>query len=177
MNRIVSGALALLLIASPLTVFAQGTGEPAHMSAEPVATGPAVTVGDLEISGAFTRATLPNAPVGGGYLTITNTGTADDRLVSVSSDVAGSTGIHEMKMDGDVMKMTELPDGLVIPSSGTVSLAPGGYHIMFTDLKQAFTEGESIAVTLIFEKAGTVDVQLPVGAINADEPSHDMMGM
>jgi copper(I)-binding protein len=135
------------------------------------------TVGDLEISGAFTRATLPNAPVGGGYLTITNKGDADDRLVSVSSDVAGSTAVHEMKLEGDVMKMTELPDGLAIPAGASVSLAPGGHHIMFMDLTQAFTEGESIAVTLTFEKAGSVEVQLPVGAINADEPSHDMMGM
>jgi uncharacterized protein YcnI len=157
---------------APALLVTAGGGEHDHDMAPAV-----TTVGDLEISGAFTRATLPNAPVGGGYLTISNKGTADDRLVSMSSDVAGSTQVHEMKMDGDVMKMTELPDGLVIPAGGTISLEPGGYHIMFMDLKQAFIEGESVAVTLTFEKAGSVEVQLPVGTINADEPSHDMMGM
>ena len=177
MNRILSGALALLLVTSPIAVFAPASGALAETSAEPTATGPVVIIDDIKITGGFTRATLPNAPVGAGYLTITNMGDADDRLVSARSDVAGSTQIHEMRMEGDVMKMTELPDGLVIPAGGTISLAPGGYHLMFMDLKQAFTEGESVSVTLTFEKAGSVEVELPVGSINADEPSHNMMGM
>jgi uncharacterized protein YcnI/copper(I)-binding protein len=133
--------------------------------------GGGVTVGDLEITGAFTRATLPNAPVGGGYLTITNNGAADDRLVSVSTPLAGTSQIHEMKMEGDVMKMNELPDGLAIPAGESVSLAPGGYHLMFMGLTGPFVEGQSIAVTLTFEKAGTVEVQLPVGSPAAKGPA------
>lgn len=135
--------------------------------------GAPVTVGDLEITGAFTRATLPNAPVGGGYLTITNRGGADDRLVSVSTPAAGMSQIHEMKMEGDVMKMNELPDGLVIPAGGSVALAPGGYHLMFMDLTGPFVEGQSITVTLTFEKAGAVDVQLPIGSPAAKGPAMD----
>lgn len=135
--------------------------------------GAPVTVGDLEISGAFTRATLPNAPVGGGYLTITNKGAADDCLVSVSTPAAGTSQIHEMKMDGDVMKMNELPDGLVIPAGQSVSLAPGGYHLMFMDLTGPLVEGQSITVTLTFEKAGAVEVQLPVGSPAARGPAMD----
>ena len=126
--------------------------------------------GDLNISLPFTRATLPNAPVGGGFLTIENTGTEADRLVSVTSTVAGATQIHEMAMQGDVMKMRELTDGLEIPAGETVVLAPGGFHIMFMGLKQAFVEGETVAVTLTFEKAGAVEVRLPVQAPAADAP-------
>lgn len=132
-----------------------------------------VTLGDLEITGAFTRATLPNAPVAGGYLTISNTGTADDRLVSASTPAAGMSQIHEMKMEGDVMKMNELPEGLVIPAGGSVSLAPGGYHLMFMDLAGPLVEGGSITVTLTFEKAGTVDVEIPVGSPAAKGPAMD----
>ena len=130
-----------------------------------------IHLGDINISLPFTRATLPNAPVGGGFLTIENTGTEPDRLISVASTVAGATQIHEMAMQGDVMKMRELADGLEIPAGETVVLAPGGFHIMFMGLKQAFVEGETIAVTLTFEKAGSVEVLLPVGAAAADAPA------
>ncbi len=134
----------------------------------------AVTVGDLEISGAFARATLPNAPVGGGYLTIVNHGNADDRLVSASSPVAGKTEVHEMKMEGDVMRMNELPDGLAIPAGETVSLTPGGLHIMFKDLAQPLVEGTRVPITLNFEKAGTVELELSVEGIAAKEPDAHM---
>ena len=77
------------------------------MTARPRAAAP-VTLGSLEISGAFTRATLPNAPVGGGFLTITNTGAEPDRLVSVTSPVSGDVQMHEMAMEDDVMKMQRL---------------------------------------------------------------------
>lgn len=134
----------------------------------------AVTLGDLQISGAFSRATLPNAPVGAGYVTILNTGPNDDRLVSASSPVAGVAQLHEMKMEGDVMKMAELPDGIAIPAGSTVTLSPGGLHIMLMDLKQPLVEGTMVPLTLTFEKSGTIEIQLAVGAINADEPAHAM---
>ena len=130
-----------------------------------------VHLGDINISLPFTRATLPNAPVAGGFLTIENTGTEPDRLISARSDIAGDTQIHEMAMQGDVMKMRQLADGLEIPAGETVVLAPGGFHIMFMGLKQALVEGESITVTLTFEKAGTVDVVLPIEAAAADAPT------
>lgn len=130
-----------------------------------------IHLGDINISLPFTRATLPNAPVGGGFLTIENTGAEADRLISATSTVAGDTQIHEMGMEGDVMKMRQLTDGLEIPAGETVVLAPGGFHIMFMGLKQAFVEGETVAVTLTFEKAGSVEVLLPVGATAADAPA------
>ena len=131
------------------------------------------TIGDLTIAGAFTRATLPNAPVGGAYLTITNSGAADDRLVSASTPAAGMTQIHEMKMDGDVMKMNELPDGLVVPAGQTVKLEPGGYHLMLMKLTGPLVEGTKVPVTLTFEKAGTVEVEVEVGGIAAKAPAMD----
>lgn len=126
-----------------------------------------IHLGPINISQPFTRATLPNAPVGGGFLTIENTGTEPDRLVSATSPASDVVQIHEMAMEGDVMKMRQLPDGLEIPAGETVVLAPGGFHLMFMGLKQAFVEGEAIEVTLVFEKAGTVEVSLPVGAAAA----------
>lgn len=162
MNRILSGAIALiLLLASPLAAAAHEV----------------FTLGTLEITGAFSRATLPNAPVGAGYLLITNNGTANDTLVSASSPVAGVTQIHEMKMEGDVMKMNEVPGGVVIPAGDWVILEPGGLHIMFMDLKEPLVEGTMVPVTLTFANAGSIDIELSVGPINADEPSHDMSGM
>jgi len=135
---------------------------------------PPVTLGSLEIVGAFSRATLPNAPVGGGFLTIVNSGEAD-RLVSVTSAVAGDVQLHEMSMQGDVMKMRQLEDGIEIPAGETITLSPGGLHIMFMGLKQAFVEGETIPLTLTFEKAGAVEITLIVAepaAESADHPDH-----
>jgi hypothetical protein len=133
-----------------------------------------VHLGPINISAPFTRATLPNAPVGGGYLSIENTGTEDDRLVLVASPIAGETQIHDMAMEGDVMKMRHLEDGLVIPAGQTVTLEPGGLHIMLMQLQRKLVEGETITVTLTFEKAGTVDVQLPVLGTAAKSADHTM---
>ncbi|MET3927237.1 copper chaperone PCu(A)C [Devosia sp. 2618] len=127
--------------------------------------------GALNISGAFSRATLPNAPVGGGFMTIENTGTEADRLVSVSSDVAADAQIHEMALQNDIMKMRHLSDGIEIGAGETVVLSPGGYHIMFMKLKQPFVLGETVNVTLNFEKAGSVEVPLTVESTAADAPT------
>lgn len=163
MNRILSSALALLLLASPMTALAQAGATP---GAATLATGPAVTKGEIEVSGGYSRATLPNAPVGAGYFTIKNFGQTDEKLLSASSPVAGVTQIHTMRMEGDVMKMSELPDGVVI-TGGTVAFAPGGYHIMFMELKEPLVEGTSIPLTLNFQNAGAVNIELVVGPINA----------
>ena len=135
-----------------------------------------VHLGDINISAPFARATLPNAPVGGGFLTIENTGSQADRLVSASADIAGDTQIHEMAMSGDVMQMRALADGVEIPAGATVTLAPGGLHIMFLGLNQALVEGESIMLTLVFEHAGSVEIALPVLGVAADAAGHSAAG-
>lgn len=131
-----------------------------------------ITFGALELNGPFTRATLPNAPVAGGFLTIVNTGAEDDRLIAVSADFAKDGQIHEMAMQGDVMKMRQLDEGLVIPAGGSVTLEPGGLHMMFMGLTQPLVEGETAPVTLTFEKAGTVTLDLHILAPAADHMGH-----
>ena len=134
-------------------------------------TGQAVMLGALRIENAFTRATLPNAPSGGGYLTITNTGTEPDRLLGATADAAARVQVHQMAVVDGMMKMGELPDGIEIPPGGTVTLAPGGMHIMFMGLKSPFVEGQAVPVTLRFEKAGDVTVPLTVQGVGAQAPA------
>lgn len=124
--------------------------------------------GDLEITGAFTRATLPAAKVAGGYLTIENRGATPERLLGGSTEVAERLEIHQMEMDGDTMKMSRIEDGLEIPPGQTVTLAPGGFHLMLLGLVSPFTEGECLEVTLQFEQVGEVPVVLNIGGIAAD---------
>jgi copper(I)-binding protein/uncharacterized protein YcnI len=135
-------------------------------------TGGTFTLGALTLTGPFSRATLPNAPVAGGFVTIANSGTEDDRLIGATSDAAGHMEVHEMVMDGDVMRMRPLADGLPLPAGKTVELKPGRYHIMFMDLKQPLVEGETVDVTLTFEKAGQITVPLAVGARDASAAMH-----
>ena len=128
-------------------------------------------LGSLEISQPWTRATAPTAKAGGGYLTITNKGTTPDRLIAVRSAVSDKAEIHEMKMEGNVMRMRELADGLEIPPGATVELKPGGYHIMFMDLKAPMAKDAKVPVTFVFEKAGSIDVELLVQAMGAQSPA------
>ncbi len=138
-----------------------------------------VTLGDLEIRGGFARATLPAAPVGGGYITIVNNGSGDDTLIAAASDVAGEVQLHNMTVENDIMKMFEMEDGIPLLAGETVTLAPGGMHLMFMQLNQPLVEGETVTVTLTFEQAGTVDVVLDIGGIGAsgamDHSSHGDM--
>lgn len=127
-------------------------------------------LGALEIGHPWARATPPTAPAGGGYLTITNTGTTSDRLISIKSPAAGAVQVHEMKMDGNVMRMREIEGGLAIPAGATVALAPGGFHLMMMGLKAPLKQGERVPVTLVFEKAGSIDVELAVEAMGATAP-------
>lgn len=128
-------------------------------------------LGSLEISQPWTRATAPTAKAGGGYVTITNKGTTPDRLIAVRSAVSDKAEIHEMKMEGNVMRMRELAKGLEIPPGATVELKPGGYHIMFMELKAPFAKDAKVPVTLVFEKAGSIDVELLVQAMGAQSPA------
>ncbi|PHP69116.1 hypothetical protein CSC94_03865 [Zhengella mangrovi] len=120
-----------------------------------------VKVGDLELTGMWARAMLPNQPAGGGFVTIRNTGSEDDRLLKMETpDARGE--VHEMAVENGVMRMRELADGLPIPAGGTVELKPGGFHLMFLEVKAPFKEGTAVPVTLTFQKAGKVDLDLKV---------------
>ena len=141
-----------------------------------------VTVGSLTLTDLWTRATPPKAQTGGGYLTITNNGDQPDRLIAVSTGIAGLAEIHEMKVENGIMTMRPIDGGLEIPAHGTVTLAPGGYHLMFMKLSGpvALADGK-LPVTLTFERAGPVDTFLHVMPIGSPGLSggagHDMSGM
>lgn len=129
-------------------------------------------VGDLTIETPWTRATPPRAKAGGAYLTITNTGSAEDRLIAGSTPMAGRVEIHTMTVQDGVMIMREVEGGLVIPAGGSVDLKPGGYHVMLMGLTDGLTEGETVDITLVFEKAGSVSLAFPVGPIGSDQAPH-----
>ncbi|WP_258045595.1 copper chaperone PCu(A)C [Mesorhizobium sp. NBSH29] len=121
-----------------------------------------VTAGDLSVSHGWARAMLPGQPAGGAYLIISNTGKDADRLTGVMSPSAGKVEIHSMEMTNDVMVMRPILGGLEIPAGGTVELKPGGMHIMFMAVTSPFKTGDTVRMTLEFEKAGKVEVTLPV---------------
>ena len=101
---------------------------------------------------------------GAGFLTVTNTGKAADKLVSVSSPIAGRVEIHEsMVMNGQAM-MHPRPGGLTVPAGGKAELKPGSWHLMFLGLKKPLKAGDTFPATLTFQKAGKVQVQFSVQA-------------
>ena len=122
-------------------------------------------LGSLEIGHPWARATPKGASVAGGYLKITNKGATPDRLVGGSAGFAGRLEIHEMKMAAGVMQMRPLPDGLEIKPGETVELKPGSYHVMFVNLKQPLQQGQSVKGTLVFEKAGPIEVEYKIEPI------------
>ncbi|MGI9424887.1 MAG: copper chaperone PCu(A)C [Hyphomicrobiaceae bacterium] len=134
-------------------------GDPGHAGDQ--------TVGHIKINQAWSRATPRGAPVGAGYVTIHNMGTAPDRLVSGTTDIAERVEIHSMEMTGGVMKMRRLSAGLEIPPGKSVTFKPGSYHIMFMKLKKPIEKGQTFKATLVFEKAGAADVMFTAAGIGA----------
>ncbi|WP_179380561.1 copper chaperone PCu(A)C [Jannaschia marina] len=131
---------------------------PLSAAAEPV------TLGDLSLDAPMLRATPPNAPVAGGYITIENRGDADDTLVAaaISEAIAGEVQLHTMTMNDGVMEMSQVEGGIPIPAGETVQLMPGGLHLMLMGLAQPLTAGESHEITLTFETAGEITLDAPV---------------
>ena len=122
-------------------------------------------VGPLQIENAYTRATVPGQMAAGGFMKVENKG-AVDLLVSASSPAAGEVQLHEMAMEGNVMKMRQVKD-IPVPAGGAVELKPGGMHLMFMNIKAPLVAGETIPVKLKFAKAGEVEVKFPVNAMGA----------
>ncbi len=125
------------------------------------------TASNLKISSPWARATPKGASVGGGYMTITNTGTAADHLVGGSTDIARGFEVHEMKMEGGVMKMRPVAGGIEIKPGQSVTLDPSGYHVMFVGLKDQLKQADHFKATLQFDKAGKVDVDFAIEGIGA----------
>jgi periplasmic copper chaperone A len=127
-------------------------------------------VGSMHVSTPWARATPKGAAAGAGYMTITNKGTAPDSVSCVSDDASAQCQIHSMTMEDGVMKMRPVEGGLEIKPGETVTLQPGGYHIMFVNLKHPLEQGQSVKATLKFEHAGTLDLDYPIVAIGAPAP-------
>jgi periplasmic copper chaperone A len=122
--------------------------------------------GDIVIEKPWARATPKGAEVGSGYLTIENKGAAPDRLTGGTADFA-TVEVHQMSSENGVERMRELKDGLAIPAHGSITFAPGGYHLMFTHLTHPLTKGKSVKATLNFEHAGPIAVEFAVAGIGA----------
>lgn len=131
-------------------------------------------VGDLEIVHPWTRVPLKGTDVTAGYMKIINHGSTPDRLLSVTVEFSKTAQVHEMKMDGDVMKMAEMKDGLEIPAGATVELKPKSFHIMFMGVTEPLAADEMVDGELTFEKAGKVKVEFMVEPADAD---HSMDAM
>ncbi|MCC2654412.1 MAG: copper resistance protein CopZ [Microvirga sp.] len=130
-----------------------------------------VKAGSLTLEQPWSRATPGGAKVGGGYLRITNTGTVSDRLTGGSLPVASKVEVHEMRLEGDVMRMKAVEGGLEIKPGATVELKPGGLHLMFMDLKEPLKEGQTVKGTLTFEKAGSIAVEYTVRGMGGAAPA------
>ncbi|GAN47744.1 DUF1775 domain-containing protein [Methylobacterium radiotolerans] len=146
---------------------AQAGGAPPAGTAAAATT---VKAGDLTIETPWLRATPNGAKVAGGYVRITNRGRAPDTLTGATVPFAKSSDIHSMSMEGGVMKMAPVTNGLTIKPGETVELKPGGYHLMFEDLTGAPKAGETVAGTLTFQRAGAVPVTFTVAPIGAGAP-------
>jgi len=122
-------------------------------------------VGSIRVIHPWSRATPKGANVAGGYVVIENKGAAPDRLIGGFSEIAGRFEIHEMKVQDGVMKMRPMEKGIEIAPGKSVKFEPGGYHLMFIDIKQPPVEGKDFKGTLVFEKAGKVDIEFVVEAM------------
>lgn len=133
--------------------------------------------GPVGIADPWTRPTPPGTPMGVGYMAISNHTADDIRLIGAETPKAGRVSIHETVMQDDVMRMQTVKGGLAIPAGETVKLKPMSYHLMLEQLNSPIKEGEPVPVTLEFEGAGPMDVELRVQSMDAGmEMDHSSMG-
>ncbi|MBW7920699.1 MAG: copper chaperone PCu(A)C [Rubellimicrobium sp.] len=159
-RNLVAAALASVLLAAP--ALAQG----------------------IEIHEPYAFASRPGAPTGGAYMVIENHTDTDDRLVSASAPVAQMVQIHANIIDDDgVAHMVEHEHGIALPAGGAITLARGGDHVMFMGITEPFVDGLVIPLTLHFEVAGDLLVEVPVDLARLadtgdgnDMGDHDMTG-
>ncbi|MDN3647497.1 copper chaperone PCu(A)C [Reinekea marina] len=125
----------------------------------------------IAVESAWARASAPGAP-SAGFMVLHNHSNDDDILLSVSGDFAKKLEVHQSFEDNGIMRMEHQKKGVVIPANGMVTFAPGGYHLMFMGLSKNFEVGEAYSVTLTFEHAGDITVQLEVMQGNNMSMSH-----
>lgn len=126
--------------------------------------------GALHIDHPHARPTPPGGRTGAAYFSVSNKGSSQDRLLRASSPRAAAVELHSMSMDGNVMRMRSVP-AVALPAGATVKLEPGGLHAMLTGLKQPLKAGERFPMTLVFEKSGSVTVEIAVEEAGAAVPA------
>jgi copper(I)-binding protein len=119
--------------------------------------------GPITISSPWARASIGEAKSSAAYMKIRNDGDAPDRLLAVKSDAADHVMLHESRMEGEVMKMVHVEGGIEIPAHGSAELKPLGLHVMLMGLKRPLKDGDTVPLTLVFEKQGEVPVDAKVG--------------
>jgi periplasmic copper chaperone A len=135
------------------------------------AQGAEFNAGAIKIVAPWTRATPESAKVGGGFMTLTNTGTEPDRLIGGSTEVSGALEIHEIRIVNGVAMMRHVNPGIRLKPGASVVLKPFSHHLMMMDLKQPLVAGQRIKGVLAFEKAGSVDIEYVVVPMGADAPA------
>lgn len=128
------------------------------------------TLGPLQVDQPWSRATAASARNGGAYLVVHNAGPDGDRLVAAATTVAGRAELHTHIDDNGVMKMRHVP-AIDVPAGGQAVLKPGGFHVMLMELKAPLAEGQRFPLTLTFEKAGSITVEVAVGKPGAMGPA------
>jgi periplasmic copper chaperone A len=128
------------------------------------------TAAGIEIADGWARASAGQARAGAAYMSLRNTGDAEDRLTGAETPAASRTEIHTHIKDGTIMRMREVEGGIVLPPGKTVTLEPGGLHVMLIGLTQPLQEGETFPLTLKFEKAGDKTVEIAVRGVAAGTP-------
>jgi copper(I)-binding protein len=122
------------------------------------------TLGGIEIGSPWARVSSHATGNGGGYFTLANKGAVADRLVAASSPAAERVEIHAIKVEGSELRMRQRENGLALPAGTTLTLKPRGYHLLLVGLKTPLEEGARAAVTLTFEHAGSIDIELVAAA-------------
>ncbi|MEY8842254.1 copper chaperone PCu(A)C, partial [Cribrihabitans sp. XS_ASV171] len=118
---------------------------------------------EIVIEDAYARASGMNAKAGAAFMVIRNTGESDDRLIGAQSDAAARVELHTHKIDDQgVARMMEVEEGFAIPAGSDHALARGGDHVMFMGITEPFEQGAMVPVTLVFERAGEIAVEIPV---------------
>lgn len=126
--------------------------------------------GDIVLSHAWAPATPGGARSAAGYVLIENTGGEPERLLGIASRIAEVAELHQMSMENDVMKMA--PTGVLeIPAGGSVKLKPHGLHVMLMGLRVPLAEGDTFILTMTFERAGSIDLQVVVQSAGSTEPA------
>ena len=164
-----AAVLSLAVLAAPAAACemhsaaaANTSPAPQHLADAHGATGHHYTVGELTVTAPWARASAGMARAGAAFMTITNAGTGD-RLIAASADVSARVELHTHIMSADgVMQMREVEGGIEVEAEGETLLEPGGLHVMFLGLEAHFEEGTRFPLTLTFERAGDVTVEVEV---------------